>query len=299
LLYGSKQYADARDAILHLTGLNPGAGPAWGLLGLCESETGDYAAALEHIQKGLSLNAASQPGLGDALTSREAMLLTRNGQFVKAFDEYSQFIRAGAPSESLVTALGLAALHRPLLPSEIPAGQQDLIDQAGRASVAMISGSAQSAEASLRQLAAAFPSEPGVHYLYASWLIKTNEQLATDELNRELSIAPGNADAHQMLAWILLMHGNDASALLQAEKAVEAEPDSSVAQLVLGRALADTGHLQDGLKHIEKSASLDPHNLEILISLASAYGQAGLYKDAMDERREALRLKEAAHGERN
>jgi tetratricopeptide (TPR) repeat protein len=299
LLYGSKQYADARDALQHLTDLNNNAGPAWGLLGLCESETGDYALALGHIQKALTIDGESQSQLEDVLRSREALLLTRNGQFDTAIDRYVQFFRGGAPSEPLLAALGLAALHWPMLPAEVPPERQELAVRAGRAYLAMISADPQAAGKSLRELVDAYPSQPGVHYLYASWLMKSDQDLEIAELKRELSIAPGSAAANQMLAWTLLQHGDIASAAPYAEAAIRANAESPIAQAVWGRVLAETGRVKDGIHYLESSAGMDPRNLETHIALASAYGQAGRYEEAMRERREALKLKEEAHGARN
>ncbi|MGA3024597.1 MAG: tetratricopeptide repeat protein [Bryobacteraceae bacterium] len=299
LLYGSRQYADARNAIQHLADLNHNAGPAWGLLGLCESETGDYVDALRHVQKALTIDGERQSELEDVLRSREALLLTRNGQFDTAIERYVQFLRGGAPSEPLLAALGVAALRWPLLPAEVPAEQQKLIVRAGKAYLAMISADPQAAGKSLRELVEAFPSEPGVHYLYASWLIKSDQDLEIAELKRELSIAPGSAVANQMLAWTLLQHGDIESAFPYAEAAIRANAESPIAQAVWGRVLAETGHVKDAIHYLESSASVDPNNLETRIALASAYGRAGRYQDAMRERREALKLKEEAHGARN
>src|SRR4051812_21466266 len=115
LLYDTDQYAAARDALTHLVNLEPRATPAWGLLGLSEFQTGDYRAALSHVQRGLAGNGVE--GQMDAvLQYHEALLLTRAGEFDAAMQKYVAVARAAAPKPPLLTGLGLAALRRPLVP---------------------------------------------------------------------------------------------------------------------------------------------------------------------------------------
>jgi len=295
LLYSRGQYADSRGALQHLASLNDRSGEAWGLMGMCEAGLGQWTDALAHIQKGLALGAGSQPPLGDVLRSNEALLLTKTGKFDLALERYLQFLHAGAPSEDLVAGVGLAALRRPLLPSEIPAQDKDLVTLAGQAYLLNVSGKAQAAEPFFRDLLARYPAVPGVHYLFASWLMRKDEDAAIAELHRELEISPGNAGADELLAWILLMKTDYSSAFPYALAAERADPASPVAQYDLGRAFARSGRVQEGIRHLEVSASLDPNNLETEITLAHAYAMAGRYADAARLRREALSLKEAAH----
>ena len=53
LYYDGDQYENGRKAFAEFVKLEQKAAPGWAFLGLCESETGDYAHALEHIRRGL------------------------------------------------------------------------------------------------------------------------------------------------------------------------------------------------------------------------------------------------------
>src|SRR5438445_12946054 len=75
LLYDSDQYRDGRDALRHVVELQPNAEPAWGLLGLCEFETGENDKALADVERGLASSAELQPGMDAVLRYHEARLL--------------------------------------------------------------------------------------------------------------------------------------------------------------------------------------------------------------------------------
>jgi predicted Zn-dependent protease len=87
-----------------------------------------------------------------------------------------------------------------------------------------------------------------------------------------------------MLAWIPLMQNDGAEALPHARKAVAEDPSLSSAQLVLGRALTETGDTKDGIEYLEKTVQLQPDNLEVHLALAKAYSKSGRKEDARRER---------------
>jgi Flp pilus assembly protein TadD len=121
-------------------------------------------------------------------------------------------------------------------------------------------------------------------------LFTTDPDGAVAEFKRELEVAPSSAAAHVMLAWDCLMRNNFSECLPYAEKAAAEEPTLSVAQLVLGRSLIETGDLRGGLEHLEKALQSEPDNLETHIALAKAYSKSGRKEDARRERIECLRL---------
>ena len=79
---------------------------------------------------------------------------------------------------------------------------------------------------------------------------------------------PSNAVAEVMLAWIPLMQNDGAEALPHARKAVAEDPALPSAQLVLGRALVETGDTKDGIEHLEATVQMQPDNLEVHLALA-------------------------------
>jgi predicted Zn-dependent protease len=93
-----------------------------------------------------------------------------------------------------------------------------------------------------------------------------------------------------MVAWDSLLRNAPSEALVYAKKAIAEEPGLSIAQLVLGRALLDTGDVKGGLELLEKELRVDPDNLETHIALAKAYSKLGRKEDARRERLRCLEL---------
>ncbi len=54
ILYDTNEYTGCRDALSHFVELKTDSAPAWGILGLCEFQTGDYARSLKHIDRSFS-----------------------------------------------------------------------------------------------------------------------------------------------------------------------------------------------------------------------------------------------------
>jgi len=295
ILYDTNEYPGCRDALGHLVALKSDAAPAWGILGLCEFQTADYPHSLEHLQRSLSLGTAEQPDMEKVLRYHEAMLLTRTGDFDRAVQRYVWFVRGGTPNSAFLSSLGLAALRTPLLPQDIPAGQQDLFNIAGMAAFSQMTGDRAGAQRSFQTLLERFPTSHHVHYLYACSLLAANPDQAIREFRRELEITPSSAGTLAMLSWALLNRDDSAAALPYAKDAVKSAPGYPVAQYVLGRSLVETGDVAGGILHLETAAKLDPANLEHHLALAAAYPKIRRYQDARRERQRSLELTREAH----
>jgi Tfp pilus assembly protein PilF len=63
-----------------------------------------------------------------------------------------------------------------------------------------------------------------------------------------------------------------------------------MAQLVLGRALVETGDVAAGLPHLQTVLASDPQNLEAHLALAKAYSKLGKTDDARRERLQCLAI---------
>lgn len=289
-LYEREQYPGARDAFRRFVGLAPNAGPAWGLLGLCEFQTGEFAASLEHVQRSLSLGTGKEKQIGGVLFYHEALLLTRTGNFDQALQKYGAFVRSGVTNAPLLTGLGLAALRRSQTPKEIAADQQDLVLLAGKATYFTMAADAANAELAFREMLARFGTVENVHYIYACYLATSDPDRAAEELRRELAISRDNPAASSMFAWSLLTKGDAPGALPYAEKAVQGDPNSASSRYVLGRALVENGKVERGIGYLEQSVQMDPDNLEHRVALATAYPKAGRYQDAKQARQKALAL---------
>lgn len=289
LLYDSDQYAAGRDALKRVIKMDANAVPAWALLGLCEFETGDYNAALEHVQRALE-GGSIAPQMESVLRYRQALLLTHNGEYDSALKAYVWFARLGVRNPELILGIGLAALRAPMLPKEIPQERQDLYVTAGRAAYASMSGDLTGAQAALGELLERFPNEHYVHYLDGCFLLASKPDVAMAELRRELVITPRSGAASAMLAWVLLEHGDMAEARPYAEAAAANDPALPLAQYVFGRALLEDGKLASSIEHLKAAEEGDPGNIETHMSLATAYSKAARPTNARDERMKTLAL---------
>lgn len=290
LEYAAGSYAEARDALSRYLGLTPNAPPALALRGLCEFETGEYSQALKDIQQGIAGGAASQPRNEQILRYHEAQLLVRLGHFDAALKSYSYFAEKQISSPELFVAIGLAGLHVPLLPKEAASDQQELLNAAGNATFQFLSGQDREAAVAFNALFQSFPRAVNAHYLYGTLLYATDPDSAIGQFKEELEISPENQAAQVMLPWAMLMRNEPLEALPYARVVAEKHPQIAAAQLVLGRALTETGALQPGIERLESALKLEPKNLEIHIALAKAYSRAGREDEARRERQSCLEL---------
>ncbi|HEY3974641.1 MAG TPA: tetratricopeptide repeat protein [Candidatus Sulfotelmatobacter sp.] len=286
LQYASNAYAPARDALSHYLELTPNAAPALAMRGLCEFEIGDYQASLTDIQRALANGAANQSRNEKILRYHEALLLTRTGRFEEALRSYAFFAKDKNDDSNpeLLMAMGLAGLRTPLLPRDLRADQQELYISAGKAAFDFMKKDTEAARVDFQHLFERLPEVPNAHYLYGYLLYATDPDAAKVELKKELEVDPKSAVAEVMLAWIPLLKNDGAEALPYARRAVAEDPSLSSAQLVLGRALTETGDPKGGIEHLEKTLQVQPDNLEVHLGLAKAYSKSGRKEDARRER---------------
>jgi len=290
----AERFADCRDALQQFVRLEDKQGEGWSTLGLCEFETGDYAASLDHIRHALAMGTGIPADMVDVLRFHEALLLTRAGQFDLALRSYAAIVRGGSRSETFVAGLGLAALHKPLLPNDIPPAEQDLYRIAGTAMGKSMVGDNDGAGAEFRDLLSRYPANPDVQYLYGTWLLPQHPDDGIKQLESLLDSSPQRDDVRAVIAYNLEQRGHLRRALPFANKAAEDAPGNPLAQYVYGRALAGTGDLQTGIAHLETAAKLDPSSLDCHVALASAYSRAGRPVDSRRERMESIALARAS-----
>lgn len=290
LQYESRAYGAATEALTRVLELDPKAAQAQALRGLCEFETGDYQRSLADVQKGIAVGAANDAHREQILHYHEAMLLTRLGRFQEALKAYAPFAEHGVSSPELLIAIGVATLHLSILPKDAPAGQQQMLMAAGDAAYKFMKGDQNAARDAFNQFFQRYPTVPNVHMSYGTLLTSFGPDAATPQFKAELQVSPDSSDALIMLAWSLLMQNRSDEALHYAKRAVDKEPEQAAAQLVLGRALADTGDVAGGIEHLEHGLRLEPDNLEIHIALAKAYSKSGRDDDALRERALCLQM---------
>ncbi len=285
LQYGVGAYDSGRDALSHYLEIIPNAAPALAMRGLCEFELAEYEKSLSDIQRALALGAANLPRNEKILRYHEALLLTRTGGFEDAMRSYAFFAHDAEDSNpELLLAIGLAGLRTALLPKELKVDHQELYISAGKASFDFMKGDKATARAEFQQLFQRVPPVRNAHYLFGYFLYASDPDAAEVEFKNELEVDPSNSAAEVMLAWIPLLTNDGSAALPHARKAVAQEPTLPSTQLVLGRALTETGDPKGGIQYLEKTAQLQPDNLEVHLALANAYSKSGRKEDARRER---------------
>lgn len=296
LSYESGQFTDGKQAFTEFTKRDAKTPAGWTFLGLCEYETGEYDVALDHLSRGLVSGARLDPEVDQVARFHRALLLTRAGFFDQAHNELKPFVQRGIHDPVLIVGIGLNALEMPLLPQELAAERRDLVEMAGKTAYAWIAGDSQQTEAGFRSLLTAYPSAPGVHYLYATYLLVSNQDAMNGELQRELEVNPGHARARAVMALRLMRAGDAAAALPFAKKAAADSPESGLAQYAYGVVLTETGAWNDAIVHLQAAARIDPANLGYHTALATAYSEAGRYEDARSERQASIRLARESRG---
>ena len=186
-------------------------------------------------------------------------------------------------------SVGLAALRVSKLPRDVAPGDAELYVLAGKAASLVFMRDYSRADAAFSQLLEKHPNAPNVHYMHAVYLIARDPDAAFQEFRRELDIAPGNDAAETMLAWGLLTRGDSEEALPYAEKAAQAG-SNPFAKYLYGRALAETGAVQRGLKYLQEAEAADKANTDVHVALAAAYSRAGQPEQARREREIAMQM---------
>jgi tetratricopeptide (TPR) repeat protein len=303
LLYDQDKYPEARDALRRLVSLDRKTGPGFALLGLCEYETKEYERALDHINEGRRLGLGEDPQVRRVVLYHAVLLLTRFQQYESALQVLEKLLRTGDDQGNMYTlvagpamfeAAGLAGLRRPILPEDLPSGDKDLVDRAGRAVCATVGRRPADAQKYFAELLASYPKAPNVHYLYGSFLLASDPDGGLRELQKELELNPKHTEALVTIALEYEKRGELEKGIPYAQRAVEADPQFFAAHGVLGRLLAKVGEVEKGIKELEIARQQAPDSQQVHFSLAAAYTLAGRKDDAARERAEFLRLKQLA-----
>ncbi len=291
LLYDQNKYPEARDSLRRLIDLDHTSGPGFALLGLCEFETKEYARSLNHIYQARRLGLGDDPQVGRVVLFHEMLLLTRIQQYESAMQVLVSVVKDGGAGPAVIEAAGLAGLRRPIFPEDLPPGDKDLVERAGRAVCAMAERDRAAAETYFAELLAAYPKAPNVHYLYGWFLSATDKDGGLREYQKELELNPKHTQALATIALEYEARGDLDTAISYARRAVEADPQFFGAHGVLGKLLASNGEVEQGIKELEIARQQASDSPQVHFSLATAYAMAGRKADAARERAEFARLK--------
>jgi tetratricopeptide (TPR) repeat protein len=223
-----------------------------------------------------------------------AVLLTRFARYEDSVQLLLELVKQGNTSPSVVQAAGLAALRKPLLPSEMNSDDRELVFLTGRAVCSAGERNAAETQKAFDALLSSYPNAPNVHYTHGAWLLLSDPDAALREMQKELELDPAHLPALAAIAMEYVKRGEPEKGREYAERAVRAAPASFTAHAALGRVLVETGVLPEGIRELEQAKKLAPESPQVRIALASAYSRAGRPADAARERTEFLKLKNSS-----
>ena len=291
--YERDRYPECRDALTRMVQLDASAAPGWALLGLCEFRTRQYDPAFQHLKKAHMLVPVTQPGgpLLDMADFHLSMLLTQQGAFELAQEFLMRDARKVHNNPDMMFAAGLPSLRMPILPSDVPANQRDVVSMAGKAFWDLATQEPEVAEADFTALVSKYPKFPNVHYFYGTYLAARHPKQCAPEFLKELNITPDSVPARVELALQYILDGKLDEALKFARQAVALSPDSVGAQLALAKALQNRGDREGALAAYQTAERLDPVSPAIRFYLVNIYRALGRIEEMKKEKAEYDRLK--------
>jgi tetratricopeptide (TPR) repeat protein len=295
LYYEADRYEQGRDAFRHLLSNEPKMATGWGMLGLCEFQTKQYHEALAHLQRANTLGLGGHEEIRDIVNYHRALLFTREGEFDQAMGLVALAVVQGKDNALLVEAMGIAALRKPVLPSELPPTEREIVMDVGRA---LCDGSARriaDATAEFDLILKKYPDTPQLHYLDGLVLLTSDPDRAVEQFKAELAISPRHVEAIYSIAREYDKRSDCAAALPFAKRVVDVNPNFAPGHALWGKCLVDTGSdVPQGLGEIEASVKMSPDNPQNHYLLAMAYAKAGRSADAARERAEFIKLRKDA-----
>ena len=290
LLYQSGKTVEADDTFARFLELQPRAGAGWVLRGLCAFAAADYKTAAERLHRGLGLGLGGNAELEAAGRLRLALALVKTYQFELAIQPLTLLARTVPDKPEVIDAVGLAFVRLALLPSEIPEARRDLVRKTGQAGVYHLAERGSDADRAYKELVAAYPLEPWLHYAQGVFLLRTDSERGLEALHRELQINPGNVMACLSIAFEHLQLRQYVEARTVAERAVELSPTLFATHHALGQALTELGEVDRAIVELQTAVRLAPESAQGHFALARAYARAGREADAARERAEFTRL---------
>jgi tetratricopeptide (TPR) repeat protein len=289
--YMQGHYAQAIAALQQSVALEAKQPDTWTLLGLSEFEIKDYKNSMIHLERGRALGFSGNAAAVRISRYHLALLLNLNGDFDRAIDLLVPEIGAGALSEEIQFAMGIAVLRIAALPEQVDPAQRALVRQAGEAAGLLSESRYDKAFPVFEKMLSEHPRTPFLHYAYGDALASTSMyDEAQIQLREEIRLNPAGVLPYLRLASIALLLHQSASALADSKQAVAMAPASSEAHYLLGRSFLEQGDTSTAIRELETARRLAPNSPKVHLNLARAYLKANRAADAGQERAEFERL---------
>jgi len=298
ILYERDNYVEAARAFGRVVALHPKHGSARAMLGLCEFELGQNAAALRDIQKGRQLGILDDPQLRRVVLYHEGVLLLRNGNFEGAQQVFDLVSREGVEDNKLLLGLGMSVLRIPH-DNAPPEGStaRELVFRVGKAESLAASKHFDEARANYSQLADESPHTANIHYAYGRFLLEVREiDAAVAEFQREIQNNPVHVLARLEIAAVRYRL-DSADGVKYAEQAVKLDPQRPFGHYLLGLLYLDTNNFAGAISELELSKRSYPNVPEVYFALGNAYARSGRKVEAARARATFSRLKAQAKKE--
>lgn len=289
--YDQDRYAEAAVAFRKVIVLDPKHGTAHALLGLCQFQLGDDAAALNNIEASKALGTDVDPQLREVVFYHEGVLLQRAGRFVAAQAAFSSLCRSGTGTPDVLRGFGLAALRiRDSSPS--PDSQTaGVVDSIGDAECLAAQKNFDAARQEFARVIAAYPQFPWVHYALGRELVDEHDiPAAVAEFKTELEHGQDRIPVLLQIAAAEYKF-DSAAGLPYAQEAVKEGPNVPFAHFLLGLLLMNTGAQDKAVPELEIASRGMPNDPKVFWALSSACQQAGRPQDAARARAVFARLK--------
>jgi tetratricopeptide (TPR) repeat protein len=295
--YDRDDYAEAARGFREAARLQPKAGAAWAMLGICEFQLARYDDALLHIQRGRQVGVNDNVELTRVMRYHEGLLSILKGEFERGQQTLGTLSYEGLKSEDLIIALGLATLRVGMTPKQIDINyrDRDLIRRAGLAEHFAAQKNMSDAQREYDLLVRDYAKVPNVQYAYGRYLLANrDEDGALAAFLKELENWPKHVLARCQIANIKLQRKEIQEGLKYAAEAAAQAPRLPLAHYLHGRLLLEAGQNERAVEALELAAKMVPNEAKTYFALARAYTRVKRKADADRARETFTRLSKAA-----
>jgi tetratricopeptide (TPR) repeat protein len=291
LEYDRNHYTSAASAFRQLLPLAPKDGTAYAMLGLCEFELGQDAAALKHLEQAKTLDISTNPQLRIVLLYHDGLLLLRAGKFQSAQTVFDGLCQDSVPADEVIKSLGWAVFRispKAAPPDGTPGAA--VIQRAGHAACITAQKKYDQARKEYSELIAEYPSYPNIHYVFGKFLAESNDvPAAIAEFQQEIKNNPADITSRLEIA-VNQYKLDSAAGIPYAEQAIQLNPHIPFAHYLLGLLYLDTDNYQKAIPQLEIAQKSFPKDAKIYFALGSAYSRAGRKQEAEKARTTFQRL---------